>query len=257
MSGVLSVSGVEKGFSRGGQWTPVLREISLEVLPGEIAAVIGGRLEGKTTLLKLAAGIERPDKGSIQLDGKEITGARDRKLSKLLGREIVWIDRQGPALDITIARYVGWPLTLHGHGRRHAEGAAQQALQRVGAQTCAHRHWPELSNPQRVLVGLARAFVATPKLIVIDDLLDALNPTDTEQTADLLRTLIQETKPQASILMSASNLESAIYADHIWTLTRKHTLKNIGREPGNVGNVVPFPDRDSSRARGSRGVGCP
>lgn len=243
---VLSVLGVEKGFSRGGQWTPVLRDISLEVLPGEIAAVIGGRLEGKTTLLQLAAGIEQPDKGSIQLDGKDITSGHDRKLSKLLGREIVWIDRQGPALNIAITRYVGWPLTLHGHGRRHAEKAAQQALQRVGAQTCAHRHWQELSNPQRVLVGLARAFVANPKLIVIDDLLDALHPTDTEQTADLLRTLIQETKPQTSILISASNLESAIYADHIWTLTRKHTLKYIGRPAQNEGEVIPIRRRADS-----------
>ncbi len=239
MCAVLSLVEVEKGFSRGGEWTPVLAGISLEVLAGEIAAITGGRLEGKTTLLEIAAGLERPDRGSVQLDGQQIADVRDRKRSRLLGRQIIWVDRKGPGMKIETSKFVGWPLTLHGQGRRQAEQAAAQALQRVGATQCQGRYWGELSNWQRVLVGLARAFVASPSLIVIDDLLDALGTTATEDASDLLRNLIEDANPRPAVLMSASDMESAIYADHIWTLTRKHTLKPISHRP-QKGEVVPL-----------------
>jgi ABC-type lipoprotein export system ATPase subunit len=58
---LLSVERVYKGYSRGRQWTGALEDISLEVRPGEVVAVVGARLAGKTTLLKIAAGLERPD----------------------------------------------------------------------------------------------------------------------------------------------------------------------------------------------------
>jgi ABC-type lipoprotein export system ATPase subunit len=246
MSGGLSLVGVEKGFSRGGEWTPVLAGVSLEVLPGEIAAVIGGRLDGKTTLLKIAAGLEHPEKGTVHLQGQQITDTRDRQRSRLLGRQIIWIDREGPGIKIETSKFVGWPLTLHGHGRRQAEQAAARALQRVGATQCQGRHWTELSNWQRVLIGLARAFVATPTLIIIDDLLDALGTSATEQASDLLRNLIEDTNPHPAILMSASDMESAIYADHIWTLTRKHTLKPHSHQL-QKGKVVPLRPRADSK----------
>jgi putative ABC transport system ATP-binding protein len=240
MSVCLSLVGVDKGFSRGGEWTPVLADVSLEVLPGEIAAVIGGRLNGKTTLLKIAAGLERPDKGTIRLHDQQITPDRQRSRQpsrlfsqqpRLLGQQIRWIDRAGPGLKIETTKFVGWPLTLQGYKLRQAEQTAAQALARVGATQCAGRHWTELSNWQRVLVGLARAFAANPELIIIDDLLDALGTKATEQAFDLIRDLIEDTNPHPAILMSASDLESAIYADNIHTLTHKHTLKPISHQP--------------------------
>jgi putative ABC transport system ATP-binding protein len=238
MSAVLSLVGVEKGFSRGGEWTPVLSGIDLELHPGEITAINAGRLQGKTTLLKIAAGIQRPDKGTIHLQDQNLTNTSDRHRSKLLGRQITWIDRDGPGLPIQTAKYVGWPLTLHGHKRRQAEAAAAQALTRVGAPQCANRHWHELSNQQRVLVGLARAFIANPTLIIIDDLLDAHSPQTTEQTSDLLRNLIDQNNPHPAVLISTTDIESAIYADHIHTINSKHTLHRIGRE--RAGEVIPL-----------------
>ncbi len=237
MSAVLSLEGVEKGFSRGGEWTPVLADINLQLHAGEITAINAGRLQGKTTLLKIAAGIERPDKGTIHLQNQNITNTSDRHRSKLLGHQITWIDRDGPGLPIQTTKYVGWPLTLHGHKRRQAETAAAQALTRVGAPQCATRHWNELSNHQRVLVGLARAFIANPTLIIIDDLLDALGYQATEQTSDLLRTLIDQNTPRPAVLMSTTDIESAIYADHIHHITGKHALQRLGRE--RAGEVIP------------------
>ena len=66
---VLAVEGVWKGYSRGGRWTGVLAGVSFEVGAGEVVAVVGLRLEGKTTLLKVAAGMERPDEGRCRWMG--------------------------------------------------------------------------------------------------------------------------------------------------------------------------------------------
>ena len=119
----------------------------------------------------------------------ELSGLRDRSRTRLLGHEIVWIDRDGPELEVEVSRFVGWPLALHGRGRREAERVAAQALERVGARECMGRRWGELSNWQRVLVGLARAFAGSPRVVVIDDLLDALGARATEEASDLLRAL--------------------------------------------------------------------
>jgi energy-coupling factor transporter ATP-binding protein EcfA2 len=70
---VLSVEGVWKGFSRGGQWMEVLKDVSFAVRRGEVVAIVGGRLGGKTTLLEIAAGIENPDRGSVSATSSRST----------------------------------------------------------------------------------------------------------------------------------------------------------------------------------------
>jgi putative ABC transport system ATP-binding protein len=250
---VLSVEGLWKGFPRGGQWTGVLQDISFEVARGEVVAIVGGRLEGKTTLLRTAAGMERPDQGSVSLGGLRLAELRDRSRSRLLGHEIVWVNRAGAALDVEVSKLVGWPLVLHGRSRRQTERMAARALERVGAKGCIGRRWVELSNWQRVLVGLAQAFVDSPRLVVIDDLLDALGGRATEEASDLLRSLVEESEPRCGVLMSASDMESAMFADRVFSLTRKGTLKLLSGRAGDEADVIPFPQHVESP--GSRGVG--
>lgn len=253
MGEVLSVEGVGKGFARGGQWTSVLQDVSFDVGYGEIVAVVGGRLEGKTTLLRLAAGIERPDQGSVSLGSQGLAELRDRSRTRLLGHEIVWVDRAGPVLDMEISKFVGWPLALHGRKRRDTERMAVGALERVGARDCIGRHWVDLSNWQRVLVGLASAFAGSPRLVVIDDLLDALGGRATEEAADLLRGLVDGSDPRCGVLMSVSDIESAVFADRVWSLTRKGTLRSFSGALSKDAEVIPFPG--NAERQGSQGVG--
>jgi putative ABC transport system ATP-binding protein len=251
MAEVLSVEGAWKGFARGGLHMVVLTDVSFEVGCGEVVAILGGRLGGKTTLLRIAAGMESPDRGSVSLGSQRLADLGDRARTRLLGYEIVWIDRNGPELDMEVSKFVGWPLALH--GRRHAEQTAARALERVGARECAGRRWGELSNWQRVLVGLARAFAGSPRLVILDDLLDALGGRATEEASDLLRSLVEESEPRCGVLMSASDMESAMFADRVWSLTRKGTLKLLSGEPGDDADVILFPKHAESRE--SRGVG--
>jgi putative ABC transport system ATP-binding protein len=243
VTSLLSIEKVQKGYSRGGrEWTPVLADASLEVRPGEVVAVVGGRLEGKTTLLKLAAGVEHPERGVVSLEGRTLTDPMEQARPQALGRDIRWIDRDGPGVNVEVAKYVGWPLALHGRGRQKAEREAALVLDRVDASECLGRCWGELSNWQRVLVGLARAFVGSPRLVVVDDLLDALGEPATEEASDLLRSLVEDSEHECGVLMSASDMESAVYADRVWSITAKRSLKPMSGGT-TEGNVVPLRKR--------------
>jgi putative ABC transport system ATP-binding protein len=234
MSELLSASGLRKGYSRGDEWVPVFEDVSLEILHGEIAAIVGGRLAGKTTLLKLAAGVEPADAGTVLLMGRPLAELADRP------REVRWVDRDGPGLEVKVSEFVGWPLAPGGQGRRQAERAAAQMLDRVGAQDCGARRWGELSNWQRVLVGLARGFIGSPQLVVVDDLLDALGEPATEKVSDLLRSLVEASEVRCGVLMSASDMESAMFADRVMSITGRGSLKLMSGRLTDAGEVVPF-----------------
>ena len=96
-----------------------------------------------------------------------------------------------------------------------------------------------------MLVGLARAFAGSPSLVVIDDLLDVLGPRHTQAASDLLRSLIDTTDPRCFALMSVSDLDSALFADRTWRLTRKGTLSEWTGQRSE-GNVFPFPQADGA-----------
>lgn len=234
MADLLSIEAVQKAYSRGNEWIPVLSDVSLEVVSAEIVAVIGRRLEGKTTLLKIAAGLEGPDSGTVLFG--------ERALSELVDkpREVRWVDREGPGLEVTVWEYVGWPLAPRGHGRRHAERAAAKMLERVGAPECLGWRWGELSNWQRVLVGLAKAFAGSPRLVVVDDLLDGLGEPATEQASDLLRSLVEESRRRCGALMSVSDIESAMFADRVLAITGRRSLKPLSGRLTDAGEVVPL-----------------
>jgi predicted ABC-type transport system involved in lysophospholipase L1 biosynthesis ATPase subunit len=247
---LLAVGHVSKGFSRGGHWSGVLEQVSFEVGPEEVVALVGGRLAGKTTLLRIAAGMERPDRGTVSFNDSSLADLPDRSRARLLGHEIVWVDRDGPGLEVEVSRFVGWPLALHGRGRREVERIAARMLERVGARDCIARKWGELSNSQRVLVGLARGFAGDPKLVIVDDLLDALGARPTEETSDLVRSLIEESNSDCAVLMSASDTESALFADRVFSITSKGKLKLLSGHAAHEGDIIPFPQKDETR--GSR-----
>jgi len=249
---VLVVVGVCQGVSRGGGWAPVLSDVSFDVERGEVVAIVGGRLSGKTTLLEIVAGIAAPERGSVWLGERELTRMRERKRTRLRGRELVWLNRAGMSQRYRVAQLVGWPLAFR-RGRRETERRAGQMLERVGALDCARKRWPELSPWQQVLVGFARAFVGTPQLVVIDDLLDGLGPHATTEASRLLRSLIAESEPRAGVLMSTSDRDSAVFADRVWSLGRGGKLTPTSGHRHADAEVLPL-RREDGRG-GSRQVG--
>jgi putative ABC transport system ATP-binding protein len=226
-------------LSSGASLVPLLSDVSFDVERGEVVAIVGGRLSGKTTLLTIAAGIATPEAGSVRLGERELTGMSERKRVRLRGRELVWLNRAGMSQRLEVAKIVGWPLAFR-RGRRETQRRAGQMLERVGALDCAHKRWADLSPWQQLLVGLARAFAATPKVVIIDDLLDALGPRATEQASGLLRSLIAEAEPRCGVLMSASDRDSAVFADRVWSLGSGRKLTPTSGHRHSDADVLPL-----------------
>jgi predicted ABC-type transport system involved in lysophospholipase L1 biosynthesis ATPase subunit len=204
------------GYRQGGRAGLILQDVSLDVEAAQTVAVVGERWEGKTTLLRLAAGMELADDGQVLFDGVEFAARSRRKRAKLPGRDIVWLDRAESGLGLTMLDYLGLPLVMGWRGPRRAQvrRMAADALERVGAAHVAHNRPQSLSSWERVLVGLASAIVVRPKLLVVDDLLDALGTSRTLQAGDLLNSLAREYR--FGVLFSVSDTDAAIMADRIF-----------------------------------------
>jgi putative ABC transport system ATP-binding protein len=216
MPSLLVLRGVRVGFRQAGRAGLILEDVSLDVEARQTVAVVGQRWEGKTTLLRLAAGMELPGDGQVLFEGVDFAARSRRKRARLLGRDIVWLDRTEPDLRLTMLDYLGLPLMMGGwRGPRRAQvrRVAASALERVGAAHVAHKRPQALSSWERVLAGLAGAIIARPKLLVIDDLLDALSNSRTLQAGDLLNALAREYA--FGVLFSVSEIDSAIMADRV------------------------------------------
>ncbi|HEY7960604.1 MAG TPA: ABC transporter ATP-binding protein [Solirubrobacteraceae bacterium] len=216
MADLLSLRGVRMGYARGDR--RVLADVSLALGRGDIGAVVASRYEGKTTLLRVAAGILAPDDGEVLLDGLDLTQRPRRAGERLVGREIAWIDRKGPGHGFKVRDYVGLPLTMGRRaGRREVRHLAGEALEKIGATGCAGRQWGDLSTWEQVLVQFARVIAGEPKLVVMDDLLDGLGMRRTREAGDLLRSVVEDLR--CAVLMSASDYEPALVADRVWSLS--------------------------------------
>ncbi len=249
---LLAIRGACKGYARGERRSQVLVDVSLEVRPGEIAAVLGGRREGKTTLLKVAAGLESLDKGEVWLESMELTRVSARERAGLLGEGIAWTHRDGTGVRFRVLDYVGLPLAIgHGRGQRRAHELAMEALERVGAASCAGQRWGELSNWERLLVGLAQGIVGSPRLLVVDDLMDGFGIGRTREASELLLTLVGELG--CGVLMSCCDLEAALAADRVWSLERGR-LSLLAEHGGALAEVIDFPG-SARQSHGSRRLG--
>ncbi len=225
-------------FSRGHRHVVrVLADASLDLGPGEVVAVLAQRAQGKTSLLRVAAGMERPDRGSVQFMGQEVWRLSDRRRSRLLRGQIGLVERAAPLLDVPVLTGVALPL-LDAHGRRKAYARARDALAYVGASECSHQHWSELADWERALVALAHGIACEPKLLLVDDLTATLGIVERQDIAELLGGLAVER--QIAVLFCADDpgLSSGA-ADRIASLGGGRLVApSSAPEPG---NIIDFP----------------
>lgn len=209
---VLKLDRVTKGHRRGRTRLRVFMDVSLTVGEGEFVGLLGGRGEGKTTLLGIAAGIAEPEDGSVWFDGCDLARCSSDERADLLGDRIVWMPREDMAY-FRVLESVALPLAL---GRVAVDGAEQRAmaaLERVGVAHCAEREWDQLSDWERLLVAFARGYASRPRLMVIDDLLDALGSGGTRRAGELLRSMVGELG--CGVLAGASDIGALLAADRV------------------------------------------
>lgn len=241
MSDVLVFRGVGKAYRRDGRVELVLEGVSLDVGAGQMVAVVGQRWEGKTTLLRLAAGMELADEGQVLFEGVNFGGRSRRKRARLLGREIVWLDRGDSALGLEVLDYLGLPLVMGWRGPRRAQARrmAVEALERVGVPHVAYKRLQALSSWERVLVGLACAVIVRPRLLVVDDLLDALGTSRTLRAGGLLSSLAREFG--FGVLFGVCDIEAAVMADRVLAFEQRTLRVMSDQTHPHEAAIVEFP----------------
>ncbi|AHH21479.1 putative ABC transporter, ATP-binding protein [Nocardia nova SH22a] len=170
-----------------------LRGANLEVYPGEIVGIIGETGSGKTTLARATVGLTAPAGGSIEFDGRDLTGLRGRELRNFRRQGRIQLVFQDPLRsldpDLTVARLVGEPLEVAG-GLDSATRARRtdRALREVGLdpEAVRDRRPRELSGGQRQRVSLARAIVTEPQLLICDEPVSALDVSNRNLVLNLL-----------------------------------------------------------------------
>jgi putative ABC transport system ATP-binding protein len=228
MHELLRISGVSKSFDRHGAPVPVFENISLSVAEGEIVAVVCGPGHGKSTLIGLACGTLRPDRGSVLLNGVDVAQVGDRDVARLLAEDVGCAKRGGPALNTTAAEYVESALGAVKHGRRRRWGRRDQRsmaaaiLEELGIAECGAQRWDELSDWQRVLVELAQAACVDPRMLLIDDLARDFGLGQKQALMDVLEGLVDDRR--CGVLMAVSDHASALRSVRIWQVHR-HGLR--------------------------------
>jgi phospholipid/cholesterol/gamma-HCH transport system ATP-binding protein len=166
---------------------PVLRGVTFDLPRGRTKVVLGGSGSGKTTILRLILGLLRPDSGSIQVDGIEVTGLEEDALRRLRLR-IGMVFQEGALFDsLTVGENVGYRLIEDGHlSPDEIEAEVRQMLGFVGLEGLVDRMPSELSGGQRRRVAVARALAARPQIMLYDEPTTGLDPITATTITDLI-----------------------------------------------------------------------
>jgi ABC-type cobalamin/Fe3+-siderophores transport system ATPase subunit len=242
---VLSLTEVCLSFPRGRRHLlRVLSHVSLQIDAGEVVSVLAQRAQGKTSLLRIAAGMQQPDSGHVYFEGEDLRGFSGRRRSRLLSGQIGWVAPAVPDLDVPMFDSVALPL-FAAYGKRESHARAMAALHRVGASECADQFWGSLADWERALVALAQGIAREPKLLLVDDLTASLGLGEADEITQLLDTLAKERG--FGVLMSVSDASATGWSGRVATLAGGELLQ-APRALAGQGNIIDFP----AASQGSR-----
>jgi len=192
---LVKVAGVEKVFQRGSEEIHVLKDLSLSVPDGEFLALMGPSGSGKSTLLNLIGGLDRPSKGAVTVGGENVSQLSDRKLAEWRARHIGFVFQLYNLLPVlTAERNVELPLLLTHLSKTERRKHVETALAVVGLSHRA-KHYPRtLSGGEQQRVGIARAIVTDPTLLLCDEPTGDLDRKAGNEILDLLESLSRQHK---------------------------------------------------------------
>jgi ABC-type multidrug transport system ATPase subunit len=183
---LLELTHATKRFTSGQRETVALRDVSLALDAGDCVAVYGLRRSGRTTLLRVAAGILPLDEGAARFDGRDLAARSTHALGVEIGYCSPVFD---PAHGGSVTDHVAVALLARGVGRTRARARAEEALARAGASACANLDPRELHVDELVRAGIARALVTKPRLLLLDEPTNGVDVLQRDGIMELLRTV--------------------------------------------------------------------
>lgn len=216
---LIEISNITKQFHKGGETITPLDAVSLNIEQGEFISLMGASGTGKSTLLNLIASIDKPDSGSITVDGVDITRLSRSRLANWRAANMGYIFQTHNLVPVLTAyENIELPLLLLRMSAHERRKRIQIALQAVDLVDRAHHYPRQLSGGQEQRVGIARAIVAHPKVVVADEPTGDLDPDTSDQILNLLLRLNEQLN--VTLLMVTHDADAAAIAHKQFQLDR-------------------------------------
>ncbi len=204
---VVAVDQVTRTFGTGHTATRALRGVSFTITPGELVALRGRSGSGKTTLLNIVGGLDRPDQGTVQVSGHEVTALSERERLRLRRETVAFIFQSFGLIPIlSAAENVGVPLRIAGRPATEREERVRLMLDIVGLSPHAQQRPGELSGGQQQRVAIARALAGRPDVLLADEPTGQLDSETAKQIMRLLRVVVQSEQTTALVATHDPNL---------------------------------------------------
>ena len=192
MTTIIELKDVTRTFGSGPAATAALRGVSLTVGKGQLVALRGRSGSGKTTLLNIVGGLDRPDSGTVNVDGRDVTAMSERDRVRLRRETVTYIFQSFGLLPVlSAAENVGVPLRISGVARKTREERVAMMLGLVGLADHARHRPGELSGGQQQRVAIARALATRPRLLLADEPTGQLDAETGKQIMRLLRSVVR------------------------------------------------------------------
>lgn len=230
---LIEIDNVSKHYHKGGETIRPLDGASLRVEQGEFLSLMGASGTGKSTLLNLVAGIDRPDSGDIVIDGRNITTLSRTRLARWRAANIGYVFQTHNLIPVLTAwENVEMPLLLLPLSRAERRRRIEIALEAVELSDRADHYPRQMSGGQEQRVGIARAIVANPTVVVADEPTGDLDGKTSQQILTLLQRLNREL--DTTLLMVTHDTEAAAIAERQYEL---RTGKLLDRIPSVAGSA--------------------
>lgn len=212
---ILTVEDLEKIYTTrfGGNQVQALRSVTFSVEEGEFVAVMGESGSGKTTLLNILAALDTPTKGRVLLDGKDMSGVKEKDLAAFRRENLGFVFQEFNLLDtFSLKDNILLPLVLAGKKYPEMEERLKPLAEALEIDSLLKKYPYEVSGGQKQRCAVARALITDPRLLLADEPTGALDSRSTDQLLELLG---QVNKRGQTVLMVTHSVQAACHAGRV------------------------------------------
>ena len=227
---ILEVKNLKKIYTTrfGGNQVEALRNVNFSAEEGEYTAIMGESGSGKTTLLNILAALDKPTKGTVWLDGKDMSKIRETELSTFRRENLGFVFQEFNLLDtFSIKDNIFLPLVLSGKGHKEMEYRLAPIAEKLGITAILEKYPYEVSGGQKQRAAVARALITNPKLILADEPTGALDSASAKQLLSMLAELNEQDR--STILMVTHDPFSASFGNRVLFIKDGNLKKEIDK----------------------------
>ncbi|MBF0578974.1 ABC transporter ATP-binding protein [Erysipelotrichaceae bacterium RD49] len=227
---MIEVRHVTKEYPVGDERVIALDDINLTINKGEICCIFGPSGSGKSTLLNQLAGLEKPTRGGIRMDGTIISSLSESQLAQFRQNSLGFIFQAYNLLpSLTALENTAMPLMFQGMAKKKRNKAAAYMLKQVGLDNRMGHYPNQMSGGQQQRVGIARAFVSKPAIILADEPTGNLDSKSSKEVMDMIQDFAH--RFHQTIVLVSHSPDAAQYADHVVHIFDGRIVKEEYRDP--------------------------